>query len=77
MVVAVPFERYPDAARRAGEVMRGKLVIDTSNPITVREGQVEFLDIPGGLTAAQYQRHTLGNVRLVKAFKRGVRKRDR
>jgi hypothetical protein len=43
-------------------------VIDTSNPITARDGHVEFLDLPAGLTAAQYQQRILGDVRLVKAF---------
>jgi predicted dinucleotide-binding enzyme len=68
VVIAVPFDRYADVAREAREALRGKAVIDTSNPITVRDGQVEFLDIPDGLTAAQYQQLTLGDVRLVKAF---------
>jgi predicted dinucleotide-binding enzyme len=68
VVIAVPFDRYPDVAREAGEALRGKVVIDTSNPITVRDGQVQFLDIPGGVTAAQHQQSTLGDVRLVKAF---------
>ncbi|MGH2662931.1 MAG: NADPH-dependent F420 reductase [Actinomycetota bacterium] len=48
VLIAVPFDRYPDVAREAGEALRGKVVIDTSNPITVRNGQVQFLDIPGG-----------------------------
>lgn len=68
VVMAVPFERYPDVAREVGEALRGKVVVDTSNPIDVRHGQVEFLDVPDGLTAAQHQRSRLGNVRLVKAF---------
>lgn len=69
VVVAVPFDRYPEVAREAGEALPGKLVIDTSNPITVRDERVEFLDVPGGLTAAQYQQLTLGEGRLVKAVK--------
>lgn len=32
VVIAVPFDRYPDVTREAGEVLRGKVVIDTSNP---------------------------------------------
>jgi len=68
VVMAVPFERYPDVAREVGEALAGKVVIDTSNPIAVRDGRVEFLDLPEGLTAAQYQQRTLGDVRLVKAF---------
>jgi len=68
VVIAVPFDRYPDVAREAGEALRGKVVIDTSNPITVRNGQVQFIDIPAGVTAAEHQQRTLGDVRLVKAF---------
>jgi hypothetical protein len=68
VVVAVPFERYPDVAREAGEALGGKVVVDTSNPITVRDGRVEFLDLPDGSTAAEYQQRILGEVRLVKAF---------
>ncbi len=64
------FERYPDVAREAGDSLAGKVVIDTSNPIAVRDGQVEFLDVPDGLTSAQYLRSRLGDVRLVKAFNR-------
>lgn len=64
----MPFERYPDVARQVGEALRGKVVVDTSNAITVGDGQVEFLDVPDGLTPAQYQRSRLGDVRLVKAF---------
>ena len=67
VVMAVPFERYPDVAREVGEALRGKVVVDTSNAIAVRDGQVEFLDVPDGLTPAQYQRSRL-EVRLVKAF---------
>lgn len=68
VVVAVPFDRYPDIAREAGEGLKGKIVIDTSNPIAVRDGHVEFLGLPDGVTAAQYQQRVLGDVRLVKAF---------
>jgi hypothetical protein len=68
VVVAVPFDRYPYFAREAGEGLGGKVVIDTSNPIAVRDGHVEFLDLPDDLTAAQHQQRTLGDVRLVKAF---------
>lgn len=68
VVMAVPFEQYPDVAREAGPALRGRVVVDTSNPITVRDGQVEFLTVPDGLTAAEHQQRTLGPVRLVKAF---------
>lgn len=68
VVLAVPFERYPDIAREAGEALGGKVVIDTSNPIRVRDGRVEFLDLPDGSTAARHQQRILGDVRLVKAF---------
>lgn len=68
VVVAVPFDRYPDIGREAGEGLAGKVVIDTSNPITMRDGRVEFLDLPDGSTAAQHQQRILGDVRLVKAF---------
>lgn len=68
VVMAVPFQRYPDVARDVGEALAGKVVIDTSNPIDVRDGWVEFLDVPDGLTAAQHQQSRLGDVRLVKAF---------
>lgn len=68
VVLAVPFESYPNVADQAGSALQGKIVIDTSNPIVVRDGEVEWLDIPVVLTAAQYQLLQLGDVRLVKAF---------
>jgi hypothetical protein len=68
VVIAVPFDRYGDIAEAAGEALRGKVVIDTSNPITVRDGRVEFLEIDEGMTAAEHQQRTLADTRLVKAF---------
>lgn len=68
VVIAVPFDRYPDVARQAGPSLRDQVVLDTSNPITMRDGRVEFLTVPDGLTAAAHQQRTLGPVRLVKAF---------
>lgn len=68
VVLAVQSDRYPEVARQAGPSLRDKVVIDTSNPITVRDGQVEFLANPDGLTAAEHHQRILGPVRLVKAF---------
>lgn len=55
-------------ARQAGPSLRDKVVLDLSNPIKVRDGQVELVAVPDGRTAAEHQQATLGPVRLVKAF---------
>jgi hypothetical protein len=68
VVMTVPFGRYADVSREVGPALRGQVVVDTSNPITIRDGQLEFLTVPDGVTAAQHQQRTLGPVRLVKAF---------
>lgn len=68
VVLAVPYDRFDDAAREAGAALRGKVVVDTSNPVRVQAGRAEPVAVPDGLTAAAHHQRVLGPVRLVKAF---------
>ena len=68
IVMAVPFDQCPEIARIGGLSLRAKVVVDTAGPFAVRGDAVEYVAIPPGLTAAQYQQRVLGPVRLVKAF---------
>ncbi|WP_280354242.1 NADPH-dependent F420 reductase [Nocardia otitidiscaviarum] len=68
VVIAVWWEAFETLARDYGDALRGKIVIDTSNPLTERDGQVVPVPIPDGLTSAEYQHKRLGNVRLVRTF---------
>lgn len=68
VVIAVWWEAFPEIAAQYGAALQGKIVIDPSNPITERDGQMVTLSIPDGLTSPQYQLTRLGNVRLVRTF---------
>ncbi|MFI7707297.1 NADPH-dependent F420 reductase [Nonomuraea sp. NPDC049480] len=69
VVMAVWWEAFPSVAEEVGEALRGKIVIDPSNPITDRDGTATSVAVPDGLTSAQYQQHVLGpDVRLVRTF---------
>ncbi|MBL1075387.1 NAD(P)-binding domain-containing protein [Nocardia sp. 2] len=68
VAIAVWWEAFPDIALDYGEALQGKIVIDPSNPITERAGQIVPLPIPDGLTSPQFQLQRLGNVRLVRTF---------
>jgi len=66
IVLAVPPSAIEQLGRDYGELMRGKVVIDITNPRVDRDGEItnEWLEMGTGLAMAQY----LPGVRLVKAF---------
>lgn len=68
VVMVVPFDRYPDVAREAAEVLQGKVVVDTSSPINWRGEQPEIFTVPNGLSGAQHQQLAMSPAKVVKAF---------
>lgn len=67
IVLAVPPSAIPQIGRDYGQLMRGKVVIDITNPRADRDGEEQtarWLEMGTGLAMAQY----LPDVRLVKAF---------
>ncbi|QLY32520.1 NADPH-dependent F420 reductase [Nocardia huaxiensis] len=68
VVIAVWWEAFPEIALEYGAALQGRIVVDPSNPLTERDGQIVRLPIPDGLTSPQYQLRRLGDVRLVRTF---------
>ncbi|MGX1811488.1 NADPH-dependent F420 reductase [Nocardia sp. NPDC055321] len=68
IIIAVWWPAFEQIGRDYGDALRGKIVIDPSNPIVERDGQLLTLPIPNGLTSPQYQLTRLGDVRLVRTF---------
>jgi predicted dinucleotide-binding enzyme len=66
IVLAVPPSAIPQLGQDYGELMRGKIVIDITNPRVDRDGEItnEWLEMGTGLAMAGY----LPGTRLVKAF---------
>ncbi len=66
IVLAVPPSAIPQIGRDYGHLMRGKVVVDITNPRLDRDGEItnQWLQMGTGLAMAQY----LPGVRLVKAF---------
>ena len=66
ILLAVPPSAVPQLGRDFGELMRGKIVIDITNPRLDRDGDItnEWLEMGTGLAMAQY----LPGTRVVKAF---------
>ena len=66
ILLAVPPSATPQIGQDFGQLMRGKVVIDLSNPRLDRDGPIttEWLEMGTGLAMAQY----LPGVRLVRAF---------
>jgi predicted dinucleotide-binding enzyme len=62
VVLSVPWPTIDEALEQAGS-LEGKIVIDTTNQF--EDGVVE---LPGGVTAAQFNRQRMPGARLVKAF---------
>ena len=63
VMLSVPWSAVPDALEQAGP-LDGKIVIDTTNQF----GPGGVQQIPGGLTAAQYNAQRMPGARLVKSF---------
>jgi 8-hydroxy-5-deazaflavin:NADPH oxidoreductase len=63
VVLSVPWSAIPDALEQAGP-LDGKIVIDTTNQFGPGGAQ----QLPGGVTAAQYNQQRMPGARLVKSF---------
>ena len=66
LLLAVPWRAFPDLSKEIGPAMKGKVVIDASNPIVGRDGEVatQAREKGAGLAAAEY----FPGARIVRAF---------
>jgi predicted dinucleotide-binding enzyme len=66
LMISVPYGALPQVGRDLGELLRGKVVIDTCNPFTSRDGEVarRALEKGAGLMSAEL----LPGARIVRAF---------
>jgi predicted dinucleotide-binding enzyme len=66
LMISVPYGALPQVGRDLGELLRGKIVIDTCNPFVSRDGEVarRALEKGAGVTSAQL----LPGARIVRAF---------
>lgn len=66
VMISVPYGALPDVAKEAGDLVRGKVVIDTCNPFPWRDGKIaDWARAKGaGLATAEL----LPGARLVRAF---------
>lgn len=66
LLVSVPYSAMPQLGKDLGDLIKGKVVIDTSNPIASRDGEIvaSALEKGAGLTSAAL----LPGARIVRAF---------
>jgi len=66
LMVSVPYRALPDVGKELGELLKGKVVIDTCNPFPGRDGEIATWarEKGAGLASA----HLLPGARLVRAF---------
>ncbi len=66
VLISVPYAALPSVGRDLGELIKGKIVIDTSNPIVARDGDmaVAAREKGAGITSQEY----LPGARIVRAF---------
>jgi predicted dinucleotide-binding enzyme len=66
LLVAVPYSALPAVGKDLGELLKGKIVIDASNPIASRDGDIAkwALEKGAGLASAEL----LPGARIVRAF---------
>ena len=66
LLISVPYAALPSVGRDLGELLKGKIVIDTSNPIVARDGDmaVAAREKGAGVTSQEY----LPGARIVRAF---------
>ncbi|CAN0471475.1 unnamed protein product, partial [Phaeothamnion confervicola] len=66
VLVSVPYQALPGIGKEIGEVLKGKVVIDTSNPIVARDGDmaVAAREKGAGLATLEF----LPGARIVRAF---------
>ncbi len=66
VLVAVPYSAMPAVGKDIGDLVKGKVIIDASNPIVARDGDmaVAAREKGAGITSAEY----LPGARIVRAF---------
>jgi predicted dinucleotide-binding enzyme len=66
LLVSVPYAALPALGRDLGELIKGKVVIDTSNPIVARDGDIAVAarEKGAGIASIEY----LPGARIVRAF---------
>jgi predicted dinucleotide-binding enzyme len=66
LLVSVPYHALPAVGKALGDLLKGKVVIDTSNPFAERDGEigVKAREVGAGLMSAQL----LPGARIVRAF---------
>lgn len=66
LLISVPYHALPAVGKDLGELLKGKLVIDTSNPFVERDGEIglKARELGPGLMSAQL----LPGARIVRAF---------
>lgn len=66
VLLSVPYKAMPSIAKDLGDLLKGKIVIDTSNPIVARDGDVAVAarERGAGLASVEY----LPSARIVRAF---------
>jgi len=66
LLVALPYKALPSVGKELGDLIKGKLIIDTSNPIVARDGDmaVAAREKGAGLSSMEF----LPGARIVRAF---------
>ncbi len=66
LLVSVPYTALPGLGKELGDVIKGKIVIDTSNPIVARDGDIAVAarEKGAGIMSMEY----LPGTRIVRAF---------
>jgi predicted dinucleotide-binding enzyme len=66
LLVSVPYHALPAVGKELGELLKGKIVVDTSNPFAERDGElgVKAREVGAGLMSAPL----LPGARIVRAF---------
>lgn len=66
LLIAVPYRAMPDVGKELGDAVKGKFVIDPSNPIPSRDGEIATWAREKGAGAASAE--LLPGARIVRAF---------
>lgn len=66
VLVSVPYTALPEVGKSVGELLKGKIVIDTSNPIEARDGEIAKWAREKGAGLASSE--MLPGARIVRAF---------
>lgn len=66
LLISVPYKALPGVGKDLGDLLKGKIVIDTSNPIVARDGDIAVAarEKGAGLASIEY----LPGARIVRAF---------